>query len=100
MALPYGMQDSHLQQIITKTQNALDAMAQLQSAVAQHGQALPQANRSDSGQILGNHIDTWTGHHATCTQNLAALNEKASALLRTNRNAEEQGTQQAQAQSA
>jgi hypothetical protein len=100
VALPYGMQDSHLQQIISKTQNALDAMAQLQSAVSAQSQALPQANKSDSGQILGNNLDTWTGHHATCTQNLTALNEKASGLLRTNRNAEEQGTAQAQAQSA
>lgn len=98
MALPYGMQDSHLQQIITKTQNALDAMDHLQSAVTAHSQELPVANKSDSGQIIGNHLDTWTGHHATCKANLVALNEKANALLRTNRNAEEQGTAQAQAQ--
>jgi hypothetical protein len=81
----YHFSDQDLQQIITKTQNAITEMNTVNNTVQAHTDSLVDANRSDSGQILSTHLTTWTTDFNTCVNNLSDLNQKATALLQVNR---------------
>ncbi|GAB2847435.1 hypothetical protein GCM10027176_58810 [Actinoallomurus bryophytorum] len=81
----YHFSDQDLQQIITKTANAVTEMNTVNSTVQAHTDSLVDANRSDSGQILSTHLTTWTTDFNTCVNNLNDLNSKATALLQVNR---------------
>jgi hypothetical protein len=91
----YHFSDSDLQQIITKTQDAISEMTNLNSMVVNHTDGINQANRSTSGTILVNNLGQWTTDFNTCVQNLGDLNQRAQALLRVNRNAAETSAAQA-----
>ena len=81
----YHFSDHDLQQIITKTDNAVQEMNNLGKTVGLHTESLGAANRSDSGQILSGHLGTWQQNFYACVNNLADLNHKATALLQVNR---------------
>lgn len=81
----YHFSDADLQQIINKTQDAINEMTVVNNSVQAHTESLVDANRSDSGQILSGHLTTWTSDFHTCMNNLTALNHKAQALLKVNR---------------
>lgn len=81
----YHFSDVDLQQIITKTQDAINEMNTVNNMVQSHTESLVDANRSDSGQILSGHLATWTSDFHTCVNNLTSLNGKAQALLQINR---------------
>jgi hypothetical protein len=81
----YHYTDSQLNQIISKTQSALDEMQRVGSMVGSQSDALPNANRSDSGTIMKGHLDDWSADYQTVINNLTALNEKARHLLNVNR---------------
>jgi hypothetical protein len=59
-------------------------MNTVNNMVQSHTDALVDANRSDSGQILSNHLATWNSDFHTCVNNLTELNNKAQALLNVN----------------
>jgi hypothetical protein len=82
----YAFSDPDLVQIITKTQDAINEMNQLNSAVQSHTDALGTANRSNSGQLLQGHLGTWMADFNNCVNNLNELNHKASALRQVNVN--------------
>ncbi|GLY74847.1 hypothetical protein [Actinoallomurus iriomotensis] len=81
----YHFSDADLQQIINKTQDAINEMNTVNNTVQAHTDSLVDANRSDSGQILSGHLTTWTSDFHTCVNNLTDLNHKAQALLQINR---------------
>lgn len=91
----YHFSDPDLQQIITKTQDAISEMNTVNNTVQAHTDALVDANRSDSGQILNQHLTTWTTDFNTCVNNLTDLNGKATALLQVNRSTDTTSTGQA-----
>jgi hypothetical protein len=80
----YHFSDSDLAQIITKTQDAVNEMNQVNTQVQAHTDALVDANRSDSGQILSSHLSTWNTDFHACVNNLNDLNQKAQALRHIN----------------
>jgi hypothetical protein len=80
----YHFESSALQQIITKTNDAVNEMNTVNNMVQSHTDALVDANRSDSGQILSQHLVTWNQDFHTCVSNLTDLNGKAQALLTIN----------------
>ncbi|MDN3359230.1 hypothetical protein [Actinomadura sp. DC4] len=82
----YHFSDADLQQIITKTSEAVNEMNTVNQTVQSHTDALVDANRSDSGQILSGHLATWNTDFHACVNNLNDLNQKATALLQVNRN--------------
>jgi hypothetical protein len=81
----YHFSDADLQQIITKTQDAINEMNTVNQTVQSHTDALVDANRSDSGQILSGHLATWNTDFHACVNNLTDINQKATALLQVNR---------------
>lgn len=81
----YHFVDADLQQIITKTQDAINEMNTVNQTVQSHTDALVDANRSDSGQILSGHLATWNTDFHACVNNLTDINQKATALLQVNR---------------
>jgi hypothetical protein len=91
----YHFSDADLQQIITKTENAITEMNTVNSTVQAHTDSLVDANRSDSGQILSTHLTTWTADFQACVNNLTDLNQKATALLQVNRSTGVNTTSQA-----
>jgi hypothetical protein len=91
----YRFSDPDLQQIINKTQDAINEMNTVNTTVQAHTDSLVDANRSDSGQILSGHLATWTTDFHTCVNNLTDLNTKAQALLRVNQNTSTTTTSQA-----
>jgi hypothetical protein len=60
-------------------------MATVNNMVMSHTDSLVNANQSDSGNILSQHLTTWHSDFVKCTNNLKDINEKASRLLSTNR---------------
>ncbi len=82
----YHFSDADLQQIITKTQDAINEMNTVNNTVQAHTDALTDANRSDSGAILSTHLATWTTDFNNCVNNLTDLNTKATALRQVNIN--------------
>ncbi len=80
----YHFSDADLAQIITKTSDAISEMNTVNNLVQSHTDALVDANRSDSGQILSSHLSTWTSDFNTCVNNLNDLNQKATALRQVN----------------
>jgi hypothetical protein len=80
----YHFSDPDLDQIITRTQDAINEMNQLNNTVQSHTDALGTANRSDSGQILSSHLATWMTDFNNCVNNLNELNQKATALRQVN----------------
>jgi hypothetical protein len=80
----YAFSDPDLVQIITRTQDALSEMTQLNNTVQSHTEALGDANRSDSGQLIQGHLATWTTDFNNCVNSLHDLNQKASALRQVN----------------
>ena len=81
---PYYYSAPDLRSIITKTNDAISEMNTVNNMVQSHTDALVDANRSDSGQILSNHLATWNSDFHTCVNNLTELNNKAQALLNVN----------------
>jgi hypothetical protein len=59
-------------------------MNTVNNMVQSHTDSLVDANRSDSGQILSQHLTTWNTDFHTCVNNLTELNNKAQALLQIN----------------
>ncbi|MDN3359700.1 hypothetical protein [Actinomadura sp. DC4] len=80
----FHFSDPDLVQIITKTQDAINEMNQLNNQVQSHTDALTSANRSDSGQLLSGHLGTWMTDFNNCVHNLDDLNHKATALRQVN----------------
>jgi hypothetical protein len=80
----YHFSPEDLQSIITQTGDAVSEMNTVNSIVQSHTDALVDANRSDSGQILSTHLATWTSDFHTCVNNLNDLNQKAIALRQVN----------------
>jgi hypothetical protein len=91
----YRFVDTDLQAIINQTQDAITEMNTVNNTVQSHTDALVDANRSDSGQILSSHLATWTSDFNACVNNLSDLNGKAQALLRVNQNTSTESTNQA-----
>src|SRR3569833_87471 len=91
-ATTYHISDADLQQIINKTQDAINEMNTVNNTVQSHTDSLVDANRSDSGQILSGHLATWTADFHTCVNNLTDLNHKATALLQINRSTDSGAT--------
>jgi hypothetical protein len=81
---PYFYSAPDLRSIITKTSDAINEMNTVNNMVQSHTDALVDANRSDSGQILSQHLNTWNTDFHTCVNNLTELNNKAQALLNVN----------------
>jgi L-ribulose-5-phosphate 3-epimerase UlaE len=81
---PYFYSAPDLRSIITKTNDAISEMNTVNNMVQSHTDALVDANRSDSGQILSQHLATWNSDFHTCVNNLTELNNKAQALLNIN----------------
>lgn len=81
----YSFSDADLQQIINKTQEAINEMNTVNNTVQSHTDSLFDANRSDSGQILSGHLGTWAADFHTCVNTLTDLNGKAHALRQINR---------------
>ena len=81
---PYYYSAQDLRSIIQKTSDAVNEMNTVNNMVQSHTDALVDANRSDSGQILSNHLATWNTDFHTCVNNLTELNNKAQALLNVN----------------
>ncbi|MGI5229459.1 hypothetical protein [Actinoallomurus sp. CA-142502] len=80
----YYYESQDLRNIIDKTNNAVSELNTVNSMVQSHTDALVDANRSDSGQILSSHLATWNTDFHTCVSNLNDLNQKAQALLNIN----------------
>jgi hypothetical protein len=80
----YYYESQDLRTIIDKTNNAISEMNTVNNMVQSHTDALVDANRSDSGQILSSHLATWNSDFNTCVNNLHDLNDKAQALLNIN----------------
>jgi uncharacterized alpha-E superfamily protein len=80
----YSFSAQDLRQIINKTNDAISEMNTVNNMVQSHTDALVDANRSDSGQILSQHLATWNADFHTCVNNLTDLNNKAQALLNIN----------------
>lgn len=91
----YHFSDPDLQAIITKTQDAINEMNTVNNTVQSHTDSLVDANRSDSGTILSQHLATWNADFNTCVNNLTDLNTKAQALLQVNRSTGNTTTTQA-----
>lgn len=91
----YSFSDANLLQIINKTQNAIDEMNRVNGLVQSHTDALVDANRSDSGQLLSQHLGTWTTDFNICVNNLHDLNQKAIGLRQVNASAADTSTSQA-----
>jgi hypothetical protein len=81
---PYYYSAQDLRSIIQKTGDAINEMNTVNNMVQSHTDALVDANRSDSGQILSNHLATWNTDFHTCVNNLTDLNTKVQALLNVN----------------
>jgi uncharacterized protein YukE len=81
---PYYYSAQDLRSIIQKTSDAVNEMNTVNNMVQSQTDALVDANRSDSGQILSNHLATWNTDFHTCVNNLTELNNKAQALLNVN----------------
>jgi hypothetical protein len=92
----YLFSDPDLIQIITKTQDAINEMGQLNNTVQSHTEALGAANVSDSGRILQQHLGAWTTDFNNCVNSLNDLNHKAQALRQINVNTTDTATGQAQ----
>jgi hypothetical protein len=88
----YHFESSALQQIILKTEDAINEMNTVNSMVQSHTDALFDANSSDSGQILSQHLNTWNGDFHTCVNNLTDLNTKVQNLLKTNQSTDDNAT--------
>jgi hypothetical protein len=80
----YSFTAQDLRQIINKTSDAISEMNTVNNMVQSHTDSLVDANRSDSGQILSQHLTTWNTDFHTCVNNLTELNNKAQALLQIN----------------
>jgi hypothetical protein len=83
----YAFSDHDLRQIIQRTDAAKQEMKVVNSMVTAHTEALVSANQSDSGQILQQHLTTWTADFNRVVTNLDDINTKAKALLQVNRSA-------------
>jgi hypothetical protein len=81
----YHFVDSDLATIIKQTAEALSEMATVNNLVMSHTDSLVEANQSDSGSILSQHLGTWTADFNKCTNNLRDINGKATMLLSANR---------------
>jgi hypothetical protein len=81
---PYYYESGDLRTIISKTNDAINEMNNVNNMVQSHTDSLVDANRSDSGQILSQHLATWNADFHTCVNNLTDLNHKAQALLNVN----------------
>ena len=88
----YHFESSALRQIIQKTEEAINEMNTVNSMVQSHTDALFDANSSDSGQILTQHLGTWNADFHTCVNNLTDLNTKVQNLLAINQNADDNAT--------
>ncbi|MDN3359673.1 hypothetical protein [Actinomadura sp. DC4] len=80
----YHFSGQDLRTIINKTNDAISEMNTVNNMVQGHTDSLVDANRSDSGQILSQHLTTWNSDFHTCVSNLTELNNKAQALLQIN----------------
>jgi hypothetical protein len=78
----YRFSDADLQQIISKTQDAVSEMHVIYNTVQAHTESLVDANRSKSGQILSNHLTTWGTDFQACVTSLSDLNHNAQGLLK------------------
>ncbi|MEV0406060.1 hypothetical protein [Actinoallomurus sp. NPDC050550] len=81
----YHFSDPDLLAIINKTSDAINEMNQLNNTVMSHTELLGDANRSDSGRVLTQHITTWTSDFHKVVGNLEGLNTRAQGLLQVNR---------------
>lgn len=80
----YHYEAQDLRSIISKTNDAISEMNTVNNMVQSHTDSLVDANRSDSGQILSQHLTTWNADFHTCVNSLTELNNKAQALLNIN----------------
>jgi DNA integrity scanning protein DisA with diadenylate cyclase activity len=81
---PYAFNEADLHNIVDKTQSAIDELNTVNGIVQMHTEDLGTANQSDSGDILQDHLNTWTTDFHTCVNNLSDLNGKAQGLLQVN----------------
>jgi hypothetical protein len=92
---PYFYSAPDLRSIIDKTNDAISEMGVVNSMVQSHTDALGDANRSDSGRILSQHLATWNQDFHTCVNNLTELNHKAQGLLQINLSTDSNSTENA-----
>jgi hypothetical protein len=88
----YYCSDQDLQQIISKTEAAINEMNTVNNTVQSHTDSLVDANRSDSGHILSGHLTAWNSDFHACVNNLTNLNHKAQSLLQINRGTDANAT--------
>jgi hypothetical protein len=81
---PYAFSEADLHNIVNKTQSAIDEMNTVNNIVQAHTEDLGTANQSDSGNILQQHLNTWTSDFHNVVNNLSDLNTKAQGLLKVN----------------
>jgi hypothetical protein len=91
----YAFSDQNLVQIISKTQTALEEMSRVNTLVTSQTDTLVGVNRSDSGRLLSQHLNTWTTDFHICVNNLHDLNQKAAGLRQVNLGAAATSTSQA-----
>jgi hypothetical protein len=92
---PYYYDSPHLQLIINQTNVAIDELDRLNGMVQSNSDALGDANKSDSGRIMTQHLAEWTTDFGVCRSNLKDLNDKAQHLLSINQNTDANSTGQA-----
>lgn len=76
----FGINDAQMQQIIEATNESLSQMRMLNNQVQGQAGALATANQSDSGKVLVNKFQTWSGDFAQIENQLKELNQRVLDL--------------------
>jgi hypothetical protein len=92
MSNQFGFDEASTQQVINRTQQAIDAMGVLIGNVRRIAGEAPVVNNSYSGVQLGQDAEDWANEFENVKTQIQALNDKADAMkaanIETNSNAQ------------
>jgi hypothetical protein len=84
MAKEFGFDEASTKEVITRTQQAIDAMSGLIGNVRRIAGEAPIVNNSYSGVQLGQDGEDWANTFENVKNQIQALNDKAQGMLASN----------------